>query len=397
MTPERYRQAGQLYHDALDLERERRAAFLEGACGSDGELRREVESLLKSHERAGEFMAAPALVDHRTPPSMEGRTIGSYRVLAPIGAGGMGEVYLAEDTRLGRNVALKLLPKDLGRDPERVVRFEREARAASALNHPNIVMIYDIGVAEEGRFIVMEFVAGQTLRQMLLQGPLIDSLQRLGSQLARALSVAHSAGITHCDIKPENVMVREDGYAKVLDFGLARLTPSRVGGNETLTDPGRLVGTVRYMSPEQARGEPPGAASDVFSLGLILYEMAAGRYPFAADSLLSALHAIVTEAAVPISRSNPEISPALEQMILAMLEKNAASRPTAAEVEAALAGAAGPPSRRRHRHNLPIVRTPFIGRRLELAAVGPLLLDPAIRLVTLTGPGGTGKTRLAIP
>src|SRR5262249_34493144 len=157
MTPQRYRQAGQLYHDALNLERERRAAFLEVACGSDQELRREVESLLASHERAGKFLEGPALVDQPQPASLVGRTIGCYRMVAPIGAGGMGEVYLAQDTRLGRNVALKLLPKDLGRDPERVVRFEREARAASALNHPNIVTIYDIGVAEEGRFIVMEF------------------------------------------------------------------------------------------------------------------------------------------------------------------------------------------------------------------------------------------------
>src|SRR5204863_4007898 len=171
----------------------------------------------------------------------------------------------------------------------------------------------------------------------------------------RALSVAHSAGIAHCDIKPENVMVREDGYVKVLDFGLARLTQRRVTGNNTVTNPGRLAGTVRYMSPEQARGEPPGVASDVFSLGLILYEIVAGRYPFTAESLLGALHAIATEAAAPPSRWNPEVSPALEQIILSMLEKNAASRPTAAEVEAALTRAADPPSRPRYRHNLPIL------------------------------------------
>ena len=266
----------------------------------------------------------------------------------------MGVVYLVEDTRLGRRAALKLLARD--HDQEQVRRFEQEARAASALNHPNIVTVYDVGVADEGHFIVLEFVAGRTLREMLGDGPLLASLPHTGGQIARALSVAHAAGIVHRDVKPENVMVREDGYVKVLDFGLARLLPQGVSADSLSTQTGRLMGTARYMSPEQARGERVGPPSDVFSLGIILYQMATGLHPFAADSFLGTLHAIIAETPAPPSQSNPEIATSLDSLILAMLDKDAARRPTATDVEAALTGVSVPAARP------PLILHDFAGR-----------------------------------
>ncbi|HEV3198256.1 MAG TPA: protein kinase [Bryobacteraceae bacterium] len=419
MSPERYRQVSALYHAALERQSDHRAAFLQEGCAGDEELRREVESLLAAHEHAVDFMATAPAVASTTQTmcsplvvALVGSKLGSYEVLSLLGAGGMGEVYLARDTRLGRNVAIKLLSNKHCLDPERVWRFEREARAASALNHPNIVTLYDIGTAGEGRFIVMEFVEGRTLRQMHAQGAMPASVPPIGGQIAKALAVAHAAGIVHRDVKPENIIVRKDGYVKVLDFGLARLMRDTEADAKTLdgTNPGRVLGTARYMSPEQARGENSGAPSDVFSLGLIFYEMATGRHPFPSDSLLGTLHAINTRTPAAPSSLNGNIPARLEELILAMLAKDAASRPTAAEVDASLAGSeahAGEarahaavcvplePSARSS-HNLPVQRTAFIGRRAERAALLPLLLDPGIRLITLTGPGGTGKTRLAV-
>lgn len=416
MTPQRWQQIEELFHAALERDRGLRGAFLTQACPADEALRTEVEALLAQSSSKTNFLDRPAwdgdigpIVVNASaalliPGSLVGRTLGSYEVLSPLGAGGMGEVYLAHDARLRRNVAIKLLSKKHGFDPERVRRFEREARAASALNHPNIVTLYDIGIAEDGHFIVMEFVEGQTLRRMFAQGPLPASVPVVGGQIAKALAVAHAAGIVHRDVKPENIMLRTDGYVKVLDFGLARLIHHAELDTISLsgTHPGQVLGTARYMSPEQARGENPGAPSDVFSLGLVFYEMATGRHAFQADSLLSTLHAINSKNPTPPSNSNSAISPQLEQLILAMLEKDAASRPTAAEVDAALAGAQPGPARwhaatfAQRCDNLPVQRTPFIGRLAERAAVQSLLLDPAIRLITLTGPGGTGKTRLAV-
>ena len=317
VTPERHRQIGELYHAALAMAFEERPAFLDAACRGDADLRREVESLLVAHAHARSFIAAPALdaagpsLTQTADPVSVGHRIAHYEILARLGAGGMGDVYLVEDTRLGRRAALKLLARD--HDPEQVRRFEQEARAASALNHPNIVTVYDVGVADEGHFIVLEFVAGRTLREMLGDGPLLGSIAHTGGQIARALSVAHAAGIVHRDVKPENVMVREDGYVKVLDFGLARLLPHGVSTDSLSTQTGRLMGTARYMSPEQARGEHVGPPSDVFSLGIILYQMATGLHPFAADSLLGTLHAIIAETPAPPSQSNKTIAASLEQ------------------------------------------------------------------------------------
>ncbi len=269
----------------------------------------------------------------------QGTLLGPYEILAPLGAGGMGEVWRARDTRLNRNVAIKVLPASFANDADRLLRFEQEARATSALNHPNIVTIHELGEIGAGRFIVMELVEGRTLRSLMDEGVSLDALAQLGSQMAKALGAAHAAGITHRDIKPENIMVRNDGYVKVLDFGLARLVPTgmdREAATLQYTQPGTLLGSARYMSPEQARGESVSHPSDIFSLGMIFYEMATGRHPFATDSILGTLNAITQEVPAPPSRLNPEIPSVIEILILQMLQKDARLRPTAAEVEISL-------------------------------------------------------------
>ncbi len=271
--------------------------------------------------------------------------VSHYRILSRLGAGGMGEVWLAEDTRLGRKVAIKLLPAEATRDAERVRRFIQEARAASALNHPHIVTVHDIGESAAGHFIVMEVVSGATLRTLIGQEADTPSLlERLG-QMAKAVAAAHAAGITHRDLKPENIMVRDDGYIKVLDFGLARLADARAGDSDATasqyTTPGQVMGTVRYMSPEQACGDAVGHPSDVFSLGLVFYELASGRYPFRAETTAGYLRAVMSQAPAPLDSAHGEL-PAL---ILRMLEKNPADRPTAAEIVhglEAISGGAAP-------------------------------------------------------
>ncbi|MGH9842779.1 MAG: protein kinase domain-containing protein [Blastocatellia bacterium] len=273
--------------------------------------------------------------------ALPAEAISHYRLLSRLGTGGMGEVYLAEDPRLGRKVALKLLPASFTAEADRVRRFEQEARAASALNHPNIITIYEIGECELGRYIVMEHVAGRTLRAVANTSVEPGSLVNWGRQIAEALGVAHEAGIIHRDVKPENIMVRDDGYVKVLDFGLARLSPRMLADAEhdTLaqTNPGTLMGTVRYMSPEQTRSETVTGASDVFALGVIFYELATGRHPFHSKTIFDAMQAIVSQAPALPSKLNPAVPPALEELILRMLEKESRLRPGAAEVQRALA------------------------------------------------------------
>ena len=264
-----------------------------------------------------------------------------YRIVSKIGEGGMGEVWLAEDTRLGRKVALKLLPAEFTEDSERVRRFTQEAKAASALNHPNIISVYDIGECESGRFIVMEFVAGHTLRSVIAKGNSLETLFTLGAQMARALSAAHAAGITHRDIKPDNIMVRDDGYVKMLDFGLARLLPTTSSDPEAMTmvqqtTPGTVMGTLAYMSPEQASGQTVGSPSDVFALGIVLYELATGSHPFKSETMIGYLHAITSQVPASMASLKSHLPPALDDLILRMLEKDASNRPTASEVAQAL-------------------------------------------------------------
>src|SRR6266851_364485 len=268
-------------------------------------------------------------------------TLSHYRIVSKLGAGGMGEVWLAEDTRLDRKVALKLLPAEFTQDAERLRRFTQEAKAASALNHPNIISVYDIGECETGRFIVMEFVAGRTLRAVIAKDNSLETFFTLGAQMARALSAAHAAGITHRDIKPDNIMVRDDGYVKMLDFGLARLLPTTSSDPEAMTlaqqtTPGTVMGTLAYMSPEQASGQTVGSPSDIFALGIVLYELATGRHPFKSETMIGYLHAITSQVPASMSSLKSHLPVALDDLILRMMEKDANSRPTASEVAQAL-------------------------------------------------------------
>ncbi len=264
--------------------------------------------------------------------------VAHYKVLERLGAGGMGVVYLAQDTKLGRKVALKLLPAEFSRDKERLVRFEQEARAISALNHPNILTIYEIGLAEVGHFIATEFVEGETLRQLLSRSRLeFPRILDIGIQASEALAAAHDAGIVHRDIKPENIMIRRDGYVKVLDFGLAKPVPQREAGDEaptfagTVTSPGIIMGTVNYMSPEQGRGQRVDPRTDIFSLGIVIYEMIAGKPPFQGATSSDTLAAILLRDPPPLDDCTPGIPGEFKQILARALAKNRDDRYSAAD------------------------------------------------------------------
>src|SRR5262249_37370520 len=264
--------------------------------------------------------------------------IAHYRVINKLGAGGMGEVWLAEDTRLGRKVALKMLPEQFTRDEDRVRRFVQEAKAASALNHPNIITIHEIAQTDSRHYIATEFIEGDTLRQKLSHGPLpVDETLEVASQVAGALAAAHKAGVIHRDIKPENVMVRSDGIVKVLDFGLAKLTEQRYEAPDVVdesaptiakvnTNPGTVMGTVGYMAPEQVRGKEVDVRTDVFSLGVILYEMVTGRAPFLGETPSGVIAALLEREPAPISRLAPDTPAELRHIINKALRKDREDR-----------------------------------------------------------------------
>src|SRR5437660_469353 len=285
MEPELWQRITDLFDEAMTRGPKERIAFLEEACDGDRDLRKHVERLVKSHEKSGDFLESSAfavapelLTDDRAGASV-GELIGHYRIESLIGIGGMGEVYLARDERLGRKVALKLLPERLTADETQLSRFKTEARSASALNHPNILTVYEIGVEGNRQFIATEFIEGITLRASLAPGRmnLHDALE-IAVQVASALAAAHETGVVHRDMKPENIMLRPDGYAKMLDFGIAKLTEQHPGSDSheigttmLQTQPGLLLGTAHYMSPEQTRGQTVDARSDIWSMGVVLY------------------------------------------------------------------------------------------------------------------------------
>jgi eukaryotic-like serine/threonine-protein kinase len=362
MTPKRYQRICQLFDEALELPPEQRAAFLDDTCGDDVALRAEVEKFLAGMEPAEDYLARPAmdvaaeiLAQQQQNPSVLGQQISHYQIIALLGAGGMGRVFLARDSRLGRQVALKLLPTQYTQDAERVRRFQTEAKAASALNHPNILTIHDVGEAAGKQFIATEYVEGQTLRQLLQRGPVpAAQVIEIALQLTDALAAAHQAGIIHRDIKPDNVMLRPDGYVKVLDFGLAKLTErhgdtaTRRHGEEEMNDPqsairnphltrsGVVMGTISYMSPEQALGQAVDARTDIFSLGVMLYELLTGVQPFRGTSEAATYNAILNHTPPPLTQSVAHLPVEFAGIIERSLEKDRELRyQTAADLRAA--------------------------------------------------------------
>jgi TolB-like protein len=342
MTDDRWERVDLLYHAALEREADDRAAFLDKACGGDEVLLREVQSLLAYEASSAAFLERSALEEAAKDlaadegPSTSEKQIAGYQVLSLLGEGGMGEVYRARDVRLDREVALKILAKEIAGHPGFVDRFEEEARSASGLNHPNIVTIYGVGESGDVAYIAMELVQGRTLRELVSESPLsVRATLDLAVQLADALSAAHARGIVHRDLKPENVMVTPDGLVKVLDFGIAK--SDRAGTRATEAEPGltsrvgrteagTILGTIGYMSPEQAAGLPAGPASDQFSFGLILYEMLSARRAFERDTKAATLAAIIHERPEDIESLNPAVPVSLRAVLARCLEKDPATR-----------------------------------------------------------------------
>ena len=300
-----WQQVETLYHAALERPPDERADFLAEVCADDSNLRREVEGLLRYDGTPESFLQGNALViaaqelemeelSQTAPQLPPGQGIGAYKILALLGRGGMGVVYRARDERLRRDVAIKVLPASLTNDADRLRRFEQEAHATSALNHPNILTIYDIGAHKGAPFIVTELLEGEELRKQLESGALpVRRVLEYAQQITQGLAAAHEKGIVHRDLKPENLFVTRDGRVKILDFGLAKLRPPQPGIVDTdaptqkrLTDPGVVMGTVGYMSPEQVRGQETDHRSDIFAFGVILYEMLSGRRAFRGASAI---------------------------------------------------------------------------------------------------------------
>ena len=316
MNPERWKRIEHVYNEALASSVTDRAAILSELCADDSDLRREVESLLAAREDAGDFLFRPDLAALASESHAAGESLGPYVFLSSIGAGAMGEVYLARDTRLDRKVALKILPNRFTEDDERVARFQREARLASALNHPNIIAIYDIGRVGETWYLAAEFVEGRTVRDRLSAGKLdLEEALAICIQCTEALEAAHQAGIIHRDIKPENIMVRSDGAVKVVDFGLARIAGGEMELTPDATRSGTLIGTPRYMSPEQARGRKLDPRCDIFSLGAVLFEMVSGKPAFPGDTAAEVFAALLGSARPQCEDAPPALNAVLSRAL----------------------------------------------------------------------------------
>jgi serine/threonine protein kinase/tetratricopeptide (TPR) repeat protein len=357
MTPEHWQKIDDLLEAALGCAANERAAFLDQACAGDEALRRKLEALLAAHEQAGSFIETPAIAVAaqalaEQARSIVGRQLGRYHILSLLGAGGMGEVYRAIDTRLNREVAIKVLPSHLTQDAVALARFEREAQAVAALSHPNILAIHDFGAEQDIHYAVTELLDGETLRSRLALGALPwRAAIVIGVAVADGLAAAHAKGIIHRDLKPENIFLTSDGRVKILDFGLARrkLATTLLNANSTptvsyVTEPGLVMGTVGYMSPEQVRGEEVDEQSDIFSFGCVLYEMVAGERAFARQSAAEILAAILRDEPPKLAEIGQNVPTELERVVDRCLKKKAddryqSARDLAIDLEAMLSGA----------------------------------------------------------
>src|SRR5215831_7233771 len=395
MTPERWQKIIDLADAATELGTQERTSFLDRACASDDSMRDEVESLLASDEQANSFIEdtvfgiAAELIAGDLDESMIGREVGPFRVVGSLGVGGMGEVYLAEDTRLGRKAALKFLPAHFMNDKASVRRFEREARAASALNHPNIITVYEVGQSHSRHFMASEFVEGATLRQHFKAGPMtVAQVLDVAIQVASALAAAHEAGVVHRDIKPENMMLRPDGLIKVLDFGLAKVSDPHPDSLESTgalepegsTQTGAVMGTPHYMSPEQARGLKVDGRTDIFSLGVVVYEMLTGRRPFEGETNSHVVVAILERDPPPVTEISPDLPRDLDEIVSKALCKDRLARyQTAADLIADLKSV-------KQRVQLEGESASDLRNRRPAIAAGELSQDE--RVMDLVGPGG---------
>ena len=401
VTAERWARIDALFHDALDRPPEERQRFLERACGGDSALLTEVESLLRADTPGDEHtfehwagLAAAARARDRSGEAdalsraLVGRALSHYDIVDRIGSGGMGEVYLGRDRSLDRHVAIKILPRELAGEPHRLERFHLEARAASALTHANVAAVYELGEAEGLPFIAMEYVDGRTLDDVLRAGPIpFDDVLDVTLQIAAALAAAHDAGITHRDIKPGNVMLTPRGIVKVLDFGLAKWVPESVASLDsrgaagrlhmTTTTPGLVMGTIDYMSPEQALGRPVDHRSDLFSAGVVLYQLSTGILPFRSHSLTATLDTILHGDPPPPSSVRPELPQGLDRVVARALAKSPeeryqSARELATDLEA-LRRHGEPPGAAARR-----VRAAFVSPRIVVGAVAALAVAAAV-------------------
>ena len=439
MNREEYRQVKEIFQAALDVAPERRVGYLDEVCAGDGVLRREVERLLESLD--SQFLERPAVAQvaeslvAKNCQLTDGQNIGHYEIIELIGSGGMGEVYLARDKKLDRRVAVKILNQQFSNDKSNLQRFIREAKSASALNHPNIITIYEIGEADSTLFIVTEYIEGKTLRAHIKQNSFaLGNVLDIGIQIASALRTAHAVNIVHRDIKLENIMIRPDGLVKILDFGIAKLVEKRFESIdsdatteiEQQTAEGMIIGTAAYMSPEQAQGKEVDARSDIFSFGVVLYEMVTGQQAFTGENTIDIIVKILHQEPTALNKLLPGIHPALERIINKTIRKDRDERyqptkdlvddlktlqrliesetkpellPTQLEeinaetqiykAETNKEDLEIPPN------NLTKNPSPIIGREKEIQEIKDLLKNVNIRLVTMTGIGGTGKTTLA--